>query len=135
MSHLARRTPAPAVTDLAESRPARPFFRPRRRVSGTAFEISDLLLAQACAAYHGVRLQIRLDHTGGGTDYEEVLQFNTGRTTLSGITIWRCAGGVMLSPTLGRRKKFDSLAQALQHLLPEAEPDLTDITPCGWPKP
>lgn len=134
MPHPAWRKPSSATVEVAEDRPSRPFFRSRRRASGLAFEVSDLLLVQACAAYHGVRLHIRLDHTSGGTEYEEVLQFNAGRTTLSGIAVWRCPGGVMVCPTLGRRRRFDSLAQALQHLLPEPEPELTDIAPKAWPQ-
>lgn len=144
MPHLVwRKTPVTARADTrtgesatrcpAHLQPPQPRLIQRRQPSGISFEVADLLLAQAWAAYYGVRLHIRLDHATARTDYEEVMEFNTGRKTLSGLIMWRTGHAVYAKPVLGKKRRFESVAHALERLLPEAPLQTTDIVATAWP--
>lgn len=140
MPHLVwRRTPAATQTQEPLARhpahlvPPPPRLMQRGQPSGISFEVADLLLAQAWAAHHGVRLHIRLDHATTRTNYEEVMEFNTGRKTLSGLIMWRTAHAVYAKPVLGKKQRFDSVAHALERLLPEPPVQTTDIVATAWP--
>jgi len=81
---------------------------------GLAFEIADLLLVQAWAERHDLRMLVRLDHGAAvGEEYEEVITFQTQDSPLFRFTIWRDATTVFVQPLVGRGEQFRSITEAL----------------------
>jgi hypothetical protein len=106
---------------------------PSRPPKGIAFEIADLLLIGSWATFHGFSMSVRLDHGAGGEEYEELIAFRAEINPLSGLTIWRNAEAVFVQPPIGRRRQYDSIAEALEDLLPERRTELADIRATEWP--
>ncbi len=50
---------------------------PRCVAKGLAFKITDLLLVDSWAAFHGAAMSIHLDHGAEDKEYEEVIAFRT----------------------------------------------------------
>ncbi len=93
--------------------------RASERVStGLSFEVSDLMLAQAWADFHDLRIEVELDFATGGDEYEEMLGLFVRRTGFRRWMIWRSSEGIVVQPILGRPRLFDSLAEALEELIP-----------------
>jgi hypothetical protein len=89
------------------------------RVStGLSFEVSDLVLAQAWADFHELRIEVELDCATSGDEYEEMLGLFVRRTGFRRWMIWRSCQGIVVQPILGRPRLFDSLAEALEELIP-----------------
>jgi hypothetical protein len=106
---------------------------PSRAPKGIAFEIPDLLLIESWASLHGLGMSIRLDHGAEGEEYEEVIAFHIRNGLLSRLILWRNAEAVFVQPLVGKRQQHDSIAEALQSLLPKPRIILTDINATEWP--
>jgi hypothetical protein len=101
---------------------------------GLAFEIADLVLIKRWADCHNFHMLVRLDH-GAAVDeeYEEVIAFQTERSPLYRLIMWRNAAAVFVQPLVGRGKRYASVADALMSLLPTPHFRLTEITATAWP--
>lgn len=93
--------------------------RPHRvQPTGLAFDLPDLLMAQAWAEFHGLRMVIELDRHADGHACEEILAFYPPRAAACRWTMWRAASGVVAQAILGRRQPFAAVAEALEQLIP-----------------
>jgi hypothetical protein len=105
---------------------------PSNLPNGLAFEIADLVLIRSWADLLGSRMLIRLDHGVDGEEYEEVIAFPTGMSSLRQLIMWRDAEAVFVQPLIGRRQRYGSVAEALESLIFKPFV-LTDITATAWP--
>jgi hypothetical protein len=101
--------------------------------TGIAFEIADLVLIKAWTDWHNIGMMIRLDHGAETEEYEEAIYFNTTMRPLCRLIIWRNAEAVFVQPLVGRRRQYDSVAEALESLLVKGKLTLTNITATVWP--
>jgi hypothetical protein len=83
---------------------------------GLAFEISDLLILQGWAEFHGVRMVVELDHWVEGEEYEEVVAFYAKDSAVRRWIIWRSAREIVVQALIGRTARFASVAEALNSL-------------------
>jgi hypothetical protein len=86
--------------------------------TGLSFDIPDLLLVGAWADFHGLRMKIDLDAAAEGDEYEEVLGLYYGASEYRRWMIWRSCDGVVVQPMMGRPMLFDTMAIALEVLIP-----------------
>lgn len=103
-------------------------------LKGVAFDIADLILAHSWADRYNLRMVIRLDH--GATvneDYEEVISFETHVSPPNKLFVWRNANFVFVQPLVGRARRFDSVAAALERILRVQDVVVTDIAAAKWP--
>lgn len=100
---------------------------------GLAFAIADLVLAGSWAATQDVRMMVRLDHGDTTEEYEEVIEFRSGRSAASRLIVWRSAEAVFVQPMPGKRRRHASVAEALESLHPTPSIRLTDIVATAWP--
>jgi hypothetical protein len=105
----------------------------RHPPKGIAFAIAELVLAKDWAAYHELRMTIRLDHGTEHEEYEEVLEFRQGAKAAFRGILWRNQHAVFIQPLVGRRQRFTSVAAALESLHPPAPVALSDIQAVSWP--
>ena len=89
----------------------------RATLSGIAFETDDLVLLQAWADVHGMRMVIELDHCVDGHEYEEIviIYAKTGRRRC--WNLWRSWEDVVVQPIIGRSMRFGSVTDAITALL------------------
>jgi hypothetical protein len=97
-------------------------------LDGVAFEVPDLLLAQAWAAFHGLRMTIELESRDGRNPAEEVLAFHAETDTMARWLIWCDAETIVVQPATGTEIRFETLADALECLMPERTERVTDIS-------
>jgi hypothetical protein len=90
-----------------------------KRLKGIAFDIDDLHRARSWATFHGWKMLLWLDHGVDGEEYEEVIGFRRQTDALAGCILWRTASAVFVQPLLGKRRRYTSLTQALDSLLPK----------------
>jgi hypothetical protein len=101
---------------------------------GAAFEIADLILARSWADRYDIAMIVRLDHGASvDEDYEEVIAFQTDLSPLNRVFIWRNTRTVFVQPLVGRARQYDSVAAALESLLPAQNVTLSDISAPDWP--
>ncbi len=86
--------------------------------TGLSFEIPDLLMAQAWADYHNLRMTIDLDAASERDEFEELVRLSYGASAHPRWTIWRSADGIIVQPTMGRTMMFDRMSVALEVLIP-----------------
>jgi len=86
--------------------------------TGLSFDVPDLLLVQAWAEYHDLRLAVELDVCAEGEDYEEVLGLFAQPSGSRRWMIWRSCDGIVVQPMVGRPMLFDAVAEALEVLIP-----------------
>ena len=86
--------------------------------TGLSFDIPDLLMIQAWADFHNLRMVIELDVAAGGDEYEELLGLYYGASEYRRWMIWRSADGIVVQPMMGRPMHFLALSDALEHLIP-----------------
>lgn len=89
-----------------------------RMPTGLSFDVSDLMLAQAWADFHELRLQVDLDVFAGGDEYEEMLGVFGRLTGFRRWSVWRSCDGIVAQPMVGRPMLFDTLSEALEVLIP-----------------
>jgi hypothetical protein len=63
-------------------------------------------------------LEVELDCSTEGDEYEEVVGLFARRTGFRRWRIWRSCDGIVAQPMVGRPMMFDSVAEALEVLIP-----------------
>ena len=107
---------------------------PPASLKGVAFEIADLILAHSWAERYDLGMVIRLDHGAiVGEDYEEVIAFETQTRPLNRLFLWRNATAVFVQPLVGRARRYESVAAALESVVPAQDVVVTDIAVARWP--
>jgi hypothetical protein len=86
--------------------------------TGFSFDIPDLLLLQAWADFHDLRMAIDLDVCADGDQYEELLGLFDRTSAFRRWMIWRSGDGIVVQPTMGRAMLFDHMADVLDLLIP-----------------
>jgi hypothetical protein len=86
--------------------------------TGLAFEIADLMMLQGWAEFHDVQMVVELDHCVEGEEYEEVIAFYAHGSQLRRWILWRAVDGVIVQPLIGRSCRFNTVADALETLVP-----------------
>jgi hypothetical protein len=80
-----------------------------------SFAIADLLLVQNWADRHKFRISIRLDYgVEVGEDFEEVIAFQTSKSPLYRLVMWRDAETVFVQPHIGKKTQHGSVTEALE---------------------
>jgi hypothetical protein len=77
-------------------------------------------------------MQIRLDHGAEGEEYEEAIEFHTGSGSRSKSIKWRDANSIFVQPILGRKRRYRSVAEALDGLLSRQRVARTDGVATAW---
>jgi hypothetical protein len=85
--------------------------------TGIAFDVPELVLAQAWADYHGLRMVIELDGHLDGEEYEEVLAFYPPNSAFRRWMMWRSTVGTVVQPMMGRTQRFARMAEALEQTI------------------
>ena len=83
---------------------------------GVAFEIADLVLLQAWADLHGMRMIVELDHCVDGHEYEEIVAIYAKGTEHRRWNLWRSWDEVIVQPLIGRSMHFSSVSEATEAL-------------------
>lgn len=86
--------------------------------TGLSFDVPDLLLVQAWAEFHDLRMAVELDVSAEGEDYEEVLGLFAQTSGFRRWMIWRSCDGIVVQPMVGRPMLFDAVSEALEVLIP-----------------
>ncbi len=87
-------------------------------VTGFSFDIPDLVMLQGWSDFHDLRMAIDLDVCADGDEYEELLGLYSPRCHFHRWMIWRSCDGIVVQPSMGRKMLFDSMADALEILIP-----------------
>jgi len=89
-------------------------------VRGLAFDIADLILIRCWAERHDCRISIRLDQgvfaAEHAEEYEEVIAFLEGPSSLCRLIMWRDAAAVFVQPLAGRARQYSSVTEALDNM-------------------
>jgi hypothetical protein len=93
---------------------------PRELPKGLAFELADLVLAGSWAERYDLRAVVNFDHGAAvGEDYEEVIVFQIQSGPFCRLILWRDAEAVYVQPLVGKVRRYDSVAAALESLTPD----------------
>jgi hypothetical protein len=60
-----------------------------------------------------IKFVIRLDHSAESDEYEEVVAFHPETSPTCPLIMWRTAELVFVQPLIGRRRRYGSVAKAL----------------------
>ena len=85
---------------------------------GFSFDIPDLLMLEAWAEFHELRLAIDLDVCADGDEYEELVGLYERGCAFRRWMIWRSCDGIVVQPAMGRPMLFDDMVDALEMLIP-----------------
>ena len=91
-----------------------------RLPTGFSFEIPDLVMLQGWSDFHDLRMSIELDVCADGDEYEELLGVYDRSCAFRRWMIWRSCDGIGVQPAMGHTMLFDSMADALELLIPAA---------------
>jgi hypothetical protein len=97
--------------------------------AGLSFDIPQLLIVLAWAEFHDLRLEVELDYSVDGEDYEEVLALYNRGSSARRWLIWRSPTEIVVQPLLGRACRFASIAEALESLFPAASDPVEPLAP------
>ena len=86
--------------------------------TGLSFDVPDLLMLQAWAEFHDLRMSIDLDVCAEGDEYEELLGLYDKQSAFRRWMIWRSHQGIVVQPTMGRTMLFDHMSDVLDLLIP-----------------
>jgi hypothetical protein len=89
--------------------------------TGLSFDVPDLMMVQAWADYHNLRMGIDLGATSDSDEFEEMLRLSYGTSEHPRWTMWRSADGIVVQPTMGRPMMFDRMSVALEVLIPASD--------------
>lgn len=89
--------------------------------TGLSFDVPDLLMLQAWADFHDLRMGIDLDVCAEGEEYEELVGIYDQDRAFRRWMIWRSCDGIMVQPAMGRRMSFDFMADALELMIPAGD--------------
>ena len=85
---------------------------------GSSFEMPDLILLQAWAAFHDFRMMLRLDFCGNCDAHEELVVFRTATGGSRLWTLWRAVDRIIVQTADGNHEQFESVADAIDQLVP-----------------
>jgi hypothetical protein len=83
-----------------------------------SFELPDLILLEASAAFHDFRMMIRLDFCGNCDADEELVVFRSATGGSCLCTLWRVADRIIVQMADGNHEQFESVADAVDQLVP-----------------
>ncbi len=106
---------------------------PLKALKGLSFSVPELILMKNWSNAGSMRMVVRLDHGTDTEDYEEVIAFHPGASPLCRWIMWRNQETVFVQPLIGRTKRFTSVAQAFEAMIPKQRDVVTDIDPISWP--
>jgi hypothetical protein len=106
---------------------------PTKTLVGLSFSIPELTLLESWSKASSLRMVIRLDHGSDTEEFEEILAFHIGNSSLCHWIIWRDAKGVFVQPLIGRVQRYESVAEAFEALAAKQPVVLTDIKATDWP--
>ena len=86
----------------------------RATLVGIAFDTADLVLLQAWAGLHEMRMVIELDQCVDDHEYEEIVVIYVKSNRLRRWNLWRSWDGVVVQPIIGRSMRFHSVAAAIE---------------------
>jgi hypothetical protein len=89
--------------------------------TGLSFEVPDLLMLRGWSEFHELRMAIELDVSADDDEYEEVLGLYDSSCAFRRWMIWRSCDGIVVQPTMGRTMLFDTMADALEILIPPSD--------------
>jgi iron(III) transport system permease protein len=85
------------------------------------------------SAWGLVLASVRLDHGAEDEEYEEMIAFHSKVNFRCRLIMWRNAEAVFVQPLIGRRRRYNSVCDALEFMLPTKQVVLTDIKATFWP--
>jgi hypothetical protein len=100
---------------------------------GLSFSVAELTLVAAWAEAQGLQMRVRLDHGSETEEYEEVLAFHTTWGRPRRCIMWRDCQAVYVQPLIGRTRRYQTVADAIDALAPRQTTALTDVMATGWP--
>jgi hypothetical protein len=106
---------------------------PSKVLKGLSFRVPELTLIKSWSEANGLRMVVRLDHGSEAEDYEEVLAFHVGDSSLCQWIMWRNEKAVFIQPLIGRPQRYGSVAEAFEAIAAKQQVILTDIKPTRWP--
>jgi hypothetical protein len=106
---------------------------PSKALKGLSFSVPELTLIRSWSDANGLRMVVRLDHGSDTEDYEEVLAFHLGDSSLCTWVMWRGMKFVFIQPLIGRLRRYGSVAEAFEAFAAKQRVVLTDINPVRWP--
>ncbi len=86
--------------------------------TGLPFDIPDLVMLQAWSEFHDLRMVIDLDVQADDDEYEELVALYDRGCAFRRWMIWRSGDGIVVQPAMGRTRLFDTMADALEILIP-----------------
>ena len=99
--------------------------------NATAFTISELLLLQGWAEFHGMHKTIDLAHCMDGAECDEIAIISEPDSLLHWM-LWRKQDSVIVQPMLGAAHRFDTISDALASIRTAAAEPVTDLHPVAW---
>jgi hypothetical protein len=106
---------------------------PSKALKGLSFSIAELILIRSWSEARSLRMVVRLDHGSEAEEFEEVLAFHSGNSPLCHWIMWRDLNVVFVQPLIGRTKRYDSVAAAVETLTAKRRVVVTDIKASHWP--
>ena len=86
--------------------------------TGLSFEIPDLMMLQAWAEFHDLRMNIELDVCAERDEYEELVGLYDKTRAFRRWMLWRSSDGIVVQPAMGRTMVFDYMVDVLDILIP-----------------
>lgn len=106
---------------------------PSKVLKGFSFSIAELILIRSWSEARSLRMVVRLDHGSEAEEFEEVLAFHAGTSPLCHWIMWRDMNVVSVQPLIGRTKRYESVANAVEALAKKRRVVVTDIKAPHWP--
>jgi hypothetical protein len=85
---------------------------------GTAFSVPELMLLQAWAEFHRLRVVIELDNILDGAEFEEVVVLYGPSSRFRRWTLWRNPESIVIQPANGRCIRFACIQDVLESMIP-----------------
>jgi hypothetical protein len=104
-----------------------------KTLRGLSFALAELTLVRSWSEASSLRMVIRLDHGSDAEEFEEVLAFHLGDSSLCQCIMWRDATAVYVQPLIGRVRRYESVAEAFEALTTKQPVVLSDIKATEWP--
>jgi hypothetical protein len=86
--------------------------------TGLSFNIPDLVMLRGWSEFHDLRMAIDLDVCAESDEYEELLGIYDRTCAFRRWMIWRSCDAIVVQPAMGRPMLFDTMADALEVLIP-----------------
>lgn len=89
---------------------------PAKTLLGLSFSVPELILARTWSQANSLRMEIRLDHSSGADEFEEVLALRAANGSPCRWIMWRDKDAVIVQPLIGRAHRHASIAEAFEAL-------------------